>query len=179
MTALAYHVISKEVENLVFITFLGTCMYNQPMLTKTWNYNNFVPRLHSYLRCCERLLDVFFLLLAIILSECHENPRRKDWLQQKVHKRICVRGIIIFWLHALLLISFFVAFSVYSLHFVWFDFTYKNLCSKKSPSPLPPVSTTHAIMDFFSKCDQIHSKLRIWSHLLMKSLMENFIFCAV
>ena len=33
--------------------------------------------------------------------------------------------------------------------------------------------------DFSSKCDQIHRKLRIWSHLLEKSLMENFIFCAV
>ena len=33
--------------------------------------------------------------------------------------------------------------------------------------------------DFFSKCDQIHSLLQIWSHLLKKSLMENFIFCAV
>ena len=33
--------------------------------------------------------------------------------------------------------------------------------------------------DFFSKCDQIHSFLRIWSHLLKKSLMENFNFCAV
>ena len=36
-----------------------------------------------------------------------------------------------------------------------------------------------SIKDFFSKCDQIRSKLRIWSHLLKKSLMENFIFCAV
>ena len=35
------------------------------------------------------------------------------------------------------------------------------------------------IKDFFSKCDQIRSFLRIWSHLLKKSLMENFIFCAV
>ena len=33
--------------------------------------------------------------------------------------------------------------------------------------------------DFFSKCNQIRRKLRIWSHLLKKSLMENFIFCAV
>ena len=33
--------------------------------------------------------------------------------------------------------------------------------------------------DFFRKCDQILKKLRIWSHLLKKSLMENFIFCAV
>ena len=32
------------------------------------------------------------------------------------------------------------------------------------------------IKDFYSKCDQIHRKLRIWSHLLKKSLMKNFIF---
>ena len=36
-----------------------------------------------------------------------------------------------------------------------------------------------SIKDFFSKCDQIRSFLRIWSHLLKKSLIENFIFCAV
>ena len=33
-----------------------------------------------------------------------------------------------------------------------------------------------SIQDFFSKRDQIHSFLRIWSNLLKKSLMENFIF---
>ena len=33
--------------------------------------------------------------------------------------------------------------------------------------------------DFVGKWDQIRSFLRIWSHLLKKSLMENFIFCAV
>ena len=35
------------------------------------------------------------------------------------------------------------------------------------------------INDFFSKCDQIHRKVRIWSRLLKKSLMENLIFCAL
>ena len=35
------------------------------------------------------------------------------------------------------------------------------------------------IKDFFSKCDQIRSFLWIWSHLLNKPLMGNFIFCAV
>ena len=35
------------------------------------------------------------------------------------------------------------------------------------------------IKDFLSKCDQIRRKLRILSHLLKKSLMENFIFLAV
>ena len=33
-----------------------------------------------------------------------------------------------------------------------------------------------SIKHFFSKCDQIRRKLRIWSHLLKKYLMENFIF---
>ena len=33
--------------------------------------------------------------------------------------------------------------------------------------------------DFFSKFDQIRRKLRICSHLLKKSWMENFIFCRV
>ena len=36
-----------------------------------------------------------------------------------------------------------------------------------------------SIKNFFSKCDQIRRKLRIWSHILKKSLMENFIFCTV
>ena len=35
------------------------------------------------------------------------------------------------------------------------------------------------IKEFFSKCGQICSFLRIWSHLLKNSLMENFIFCAL
>ena len=35
------------------------------------------------------------------------------------------------------------------------------------------------IKDFVSKYDQIRSFLRIWSHLWKKSLMENFIYCAV
>ena len=36
-----------------------------------------------------------------------------------------------------------------------------------------------SIEDFASICDHIRRKLWIWSHLLQKSLMENFIFCAV
>ena len=36
-----------------------------------------------------------------------------------------------------------------------------------------------SVKDFFSKCDQIRRKLRIWSHRPKKSLIENFIFCAV
>ena len=36
-----------------------------------------------------------------------------------------------------------------------------------------------SIKYFFGKYDQIRSFLRIWSHLLKKYLIENFIFCAV
>ena len=50
--------------------------------------------------------------------------------------------------------------------------------------PLPMVVSLYEKMkfsnkDFFRKCYQIRGKLRIWTHLLKKSLMENFIFCAV
>ena len=36
-----------------------------------------------------------------------------------------------------------------------------------------------SVYDFFCKCDEIRSFLWICSYLLKKSLMENFIFCAV
>ena len=36
-----------------------------------------------------------------------------------------------------------------------------------------------SIKDFLIKYDQIRSFLRIWSHLLKKSLIENFIFSVV
>ena len=37
----------------------------------------------------------------------------------------------------------------------------------------------YSIKDFFSKCDEIRRKLRIWSRLLKQSLLDNFIFCVV
>ena len=36
-----------------------------------------------------------------------------------------------------------------------------------------------SVKNLFSKCEQIRRKLWICSHLLKKSLTENFIFCAV
>ena len=36
-----------------------------------------------------------------------------------------------------------------------------------------------SMKNFFSKCEQIRRKLRMWSHLLKKSLMQNLIICAV
>ena len=49
-------------------------------------------------------------------------------------------------------------------------FICKIRCTKKTKFP---------IKGFFCKCDQIRMKLRIWSHLLKKSLMGKFIFRAV
>ena len=47
--------------------------------------------------------------------------------------------------------------------------------------PGPPLlkKMKFSIKESFSKLDQIRSFLRIWSHLLKKFLIENFIFCAV
>ena len=42
-----------------------------------------------------------------------------------------------------------------------------------------PKKMKFSIKDFFSKCDQIRRKLRICSHLLNKSLMKSFFFCAL
>ena len=36
-----------------------------------------------------------------------------------------------------------------------------------------------SIKDFLIKYNQIRRKLQIWSHLLEKSLLQNFIFCEV
>ena len=44
---------------------------------------------------------------------------------------------------------------------------------------LPHLKMKFSIKYFFSKCGQIRIFLRVWSHLLWKSLMENVIFYAV
>ena len=50
----------------------------------------------------------------------------------------------------------------------------------RNVQPFTAENMKFSIIDFSSKCDQIRKKLRIWSHLLEKSLMENFIFlCSV
>ena len=43
----------------------------------------------------------------------------------------------------------------------------------------PAQKMKFSIKDFCSKYDQIRSFKQIWSHLLEKCLMENFISCAV
>ena len=66
---------------------------------------------------------------------------------------------------------------------MFFSATFCFMLFRKLLHPLLHTHTVQkmkfSIKDFFSKYDQIRRKLRIWSHLRKKSLMENFIFCAV
>ena len=43
----------------------------------------------------------------------------------------------------------------------------------------PEQKLKFSIKDFFGKYDKTRRKLRIWSHLQKKSLMEIFIYCIV
>ena len=131
MAASAYHLISNEVEYSFFrhnLIFRHACMYKEPKMTKQWNYCTFVQMLYSHLR-----YTVFFLLLALILSELHENSRRKDLksYRKKVHQKF-VQVTSLFWLHALLLLSFLSLFSGASDNLPFpQNPLYLNLCHKE------------------------------------------------
>ena len=109
MAISAYHVISKEVENtsLDTIEFLGTHLrINHPH----WQSSGIIVLLCKYdivilntLICS--FLHALFLLLAVIFAVLYENPRRRDWVTEKKKKKH-VRGTSLFWLHALLSMSF-------------------------------------------------------------------------
>ena len=88
MAASAYHVISKEVEitSLETTDFLDThvCINNPH-----WQSSGITLFLCKYYivisdTLVRSFLDGLFLLLAVILSELHEKPRRnKDWVTEK------------------------------------------------------------------------------------------------
>ena len=62
---------------------------------------------------------------------------------------------------------------------------YRKFILRKNDIKIDSIKSTAqkmklSIKDFFNKYDnQICKKLRIWSHLLKKSFVESFIFCAV
>ena len=98
MAPSVYHVISKEVKNHIMIhnwIFRHTCCINKPH----WQISGIIIFLcKHYIVTSDTLvgsfLDVLFLLLAVILSGLHEKPRRnKDWVTEKVHRRICERNV--------------------------------------------------------------------------------------
>ena len=64
--------------------------------------------------------------------------------------------------------------------YIWknvFCISYIITCIIK-PS-LATIKAKFSMKDFFSECDHIRSLQQFWLHLLNKSLMENFIICAV
>ena len=54
-----------------------------------------------------------------------------------------------------------------------------RICQNLKHNAITAQKMKFPIKNFFSNCDQIRGFLRICSHLLKKSLMENFIFYAV
>ena len=82
MAASACHVISTEVENHIFkhnYIFRYLRIYKQPTLT-TVESMIFLCKYFLVISDTQvdSFLDVLFLLLAVILPELHEKPRRKD-----------------------------------------------------------------------------------------------------
>ena len=59
-------------------------------------------------------------------------------------------------------------------------YNYKKVLLLESWDSFSAQKMKFSIQNFFSKRNQIRKKLRIWSYLLKKSFMENFIFlCSV
>ena len=91
----------------------------------------------------------FWLFFGSVLFSMSSELRFVKWV--RFFEQICIVKWVIF-------------FAIFC--WVW-DYWLENLTAQKMKFP---------INDFFSKCDQIRRKLRIWWHLLRKSLMEKLIF---
>ena len=78
-----YHLISKEIENpsLDTIEFLDTHGYIKKAHWQSSCIIVFVCK--YYVAISNTLTCIFFLLLAVILSEILEKPERKDWVPEK------------------------------------------------------------------------------------------------
>ena len=91
MDASSYHVISKEVENHIFkdnLIFRDTCMIHVCISNPHWQNSEIMIFFCKYDVVISdilvgSLLDVLYFFLAVILSELHETPRRKEWVTEK------------------------------------------------------------------------------------------------
>ena len=81
-----YHLISTEVENHIFEHY-SPHWQSSGMLIFLCKYYMFISDALVY-----TFLDALLMLLAVILSDLYEKPRRKNWVTKK-HRRICVRDI--------------------------------------------------------------------------------------
>ena len=72
-------------------------------------------------------------------------------------------------------------FEAYGFHIDVLNYFYSTFCKPlQAILMITAQKMKFSIKDFFSKCYQICTKQRIWSHLFKKSLMENSIFpCSV
>ena len=77
------------------------------------------------------------------------------------------------------LVFYIIADAIFVNFYIEYISSNLSFHTKLIKSLLFTAQTKFSIKDFFSKYDQIRSFLRIWSYLLGKSFMENFIFCAV
>ena len=148
MVASAHHVITKEVENRVFqdkCIFRHTRIYKEHKLTRHWNYNNSVQILYSYLRYTDRLCGCVFLVARYNIISASWELRKNERLNcRKKYTEKFVWGTSFFWLHILLLMSFFVAFFISSFSFFCSEFAWKKHFCSKGPESAPLVSTAFA-----------------------------------
>ena len=107
-----------NITSLVTINFLETHVCINNLHKKVVYYNIFVQILYSYFRYINRL----FFGCVLFLARC--NISRASWETKKERLSYRIKYIaefvwwtLLFWLHALLSMSFFVAFFVYSLPF--------------------------------------------------------------
>ena len=111
MTASVSQVISTKVENHIFKhnCILDTCvLINNPH----WQSIVISVFLRKYYIVISDTLEgaflgVFFLLLAVILSELREKPKRKDWVTEKCTQKNLCEGYHFFLLYVLLLMCFY------------------------------------------------------------------------
>ena len=106
MAAITLYQRRLKITSLSYV-FRHFCIYKQPTFTKQWSFNIFVQILYSYFRYTGRL----FLGYALFVARC--NTIRTSWETKK--ERLSYRkkyieefvwGISLFWLHALLSMSF-------------------------------------------------------------------------
>ena len=99
---------------------------------------------------------------------CRICPFTENFLTRKLAEKSCIlHGDYTFWKMRI--------WQYLQKKFLMDNFIF--LCSIiKMSKFLMKNGTARKIRIFFGKCDQIRRKFRIWSHLLKKSLMENFIF---
>ena len=116
---------------------------------------------------------------SVLLTEWKKNQKKAPYLESFYAVPKEPNHIVFF--H-----QSFCRFNEYDRTFSWNDLTsfihyttQQMTFSVKDLTSVTAQKIKFSFKDFFSKCDQIRRKLRIWSHLLKKSLMENIIFCAM